>query len=847
MAVDINKQLDKAKKYLERNKLAEAAEAYQSVVNELPGHSEGLQGLGDIYTRLGQVDRAATYYGTLFDRLCDVREENKALALYTRALRGTQQPPERMVRYAYLLQKQGRSPEAVELYVAASELLLARGKADPALDCLERVAQLEPESAARQVAAGRLAEQMGKHPAAVRAYLRAAQLSEASKDTATALELLKRAHQLAPTERSPALLYAQALLRQGQAEPAVGLLEPHSGSDADAAVLNSLGEALTAVGDLDRARTILERLLPLDPATMGKLFDLANRYLAGHQDDKAAALLASVQTWAHSARKQGDFATRLDGLAEAYPRSARLAEFCAAAYAALNRESGYFNALVRLFDIYCDAGEMARAADALDKLAEIDPYDQGHQQRLARLEGSADPELVRRIRARIQQVSTHSGAPAPESSGPEASGETVVSSTAHALDDLIVQAEIFLQYSLQAKALEKLQQIAQMFPGEEARDERLRSLYQMAGWWPSGSPESSVRRTEAGAQTDSASSNNADTMRDLAKISEISQSLHRQASAKGILATAIQEVGQHLRATRCFVAIGAPGGPPQMASEYCAPGAEPAPGAVLVRLLAQLDQTTPNALGGLLLQRNAAPVLADLGMDSALGVPVIDPETKAQAGLIVAGYSGAHAWRPHEGYFLQAVGDQVLLGVNHMRLRTMTRSLRAADEKTGFLMRSSYLDCLLQEAQRAKTQGASLTLVLMQMDHGAELMRQHGEAAMERHLEQLARALQPITRQSDLTIKYTSWSIAVILPDTPRAAGEQHAEKIRQAGKAVHPPWEGQPIGWSVSVCDAIGRPDYDAEDIVTELINRAEAGLDEAAVHGGDVAVCLGVPILQV
>jgi diguanylate cyclase (GGDEF)-like protein len=268
---------------------------------------------------------------------------------------------------------------------------------------------------------------------------------------------------------------------------------------------------------------------------------------------------------------------------------------------------------------------------------------------------------------------------------------------------------------------------------------------------------------------------------------------------------------------------------------------------VLVRLLAQLDQTTPNALGGLLLQRNAAPVLADLGMDSALGVPVIDPETKAQAGLIVAGYSGAHAWRPHEGYFLQAVGDQVLLGVNHMRLRTMTRSLRAADEKTGFLMRSSYLDCLLQEAQRAKTQGASLTLVLMQMDHGAELMRQHGEAAMERHLEQLARALQPITRQSDLTIKYTSWSIAVILPDTPRAAGEQHAEKIRQAGKAVHPPWEGQPIGWSVSVCDAIGRPDYDAEDIVTELINRAEAGLDEAAVHGGDVAVCLGVPILQV
>ena len=43
-----------------------------------------------------------------------------------------------------------------------------------------------------------------------------------------------------------------------------------------------------------------------------------------------------------------------------------------------------------------------------------------------------------------------------------------------ALEDLIVQTEIFLQYSLQAKALERLQKIAAMFPGEEERHPRLR-------------------------------------------------------------------------------------------------------------------------------------------------------------------------------------------------------------------------------------------------------------------------------------------------------------------------------------------------------------------------------------
>ena len=47
-----------------------------------------------------------------------------------------------------------------------------------------------------------------------------------------------------------------------------------------------------------------------------------------------------------------------------------------------------------------------------------------------------------------------------------------------ALEDLIVQTEIFLQYSLQAKAMERLQKIAAMFPGEEERNARLQNLYQ---------------------------------------------------------------------------------------------------------------------------------------------------------------------------------------------------------------------------------------------------------------------------------------------------------------------------------------------------------------------------------
>jgi len=191
MSVDVSKQLDRAKRHLEKNKLEDAAEAYESVLSEMPGHSEALQALGDLYTRLSQNDRAVKYYSMLFDRFFEMHEENKALAIYTRALKGIQQPPERLARYALLLQKQNRPEEAIEQYSFASELFLAHGNQDAALDCLERVAQLDPDNSARQVAIAELAEQLGKNAVAARGLLRAGQLAEASGDPDAALKMLR--------------------------------------------------------------------------------------------------------------------------------------------------------------------------------------------------------------------------------------------------------------------------------------------------------------------------------------------------------------------------------------------------------------------------------------------------------------------------------------------------------------------------------------------------------------------------------------------------------------------------------------------------------------------------------
>ena len=206
--------------------------------------------------------------------------------------------------------------------------------------------------------------------------------------------------------------------------------------------------------------------------------------------------------------------------------------------------------------------------------------------------------------------------------------------------------------------------------------------------------------------------------------------------------------------------------------------------------------------------------------------------------MVIAAHATPHTWRPSETYFLQAVGDQVLLGISHTRLRAMSRNMGAGDDKTGLLARGSYQDCLLNETQRAKSQGKPLALALVQIDHGPELLRQHGEAQMENYIEQLARTLESGVRQTDLAVKYTSWAIAFILPDTPLTGANVLADKLRKLGGHVRPPWEGAPVTLSASVAEAVTRVDYDSEDIVTELINRAESGLQDAHQRGGNTVV---------
>ncbi|HTQ59425.1 MAG TPA: diguanylate cyclase [Candidatus Solibacter sp.] len=865
MAADVSKHLDRAKRFLEKNRVEDAIEAYLAVLDDAPQHQEATQALGDLYARMDQQDRAAVYYGLLFDLLIDPKDETKALAIYNRFLRSgsTAQPPERIARYAFLQQKQNHPEEALDQYGKAADLFTALGRHEDALFCYERIAQLDPENLTRQLKLAEAAEQIGKNALAARTFLRAGQLATAGGSEADALKLLGRAHKLAPQERSVALLYAQAMLRGDGAAEAATLLEPFATTENDAVFLETFSDALIRAGNLDRAREILEKVLREKNAGAERLFELADAYAASAQTTKGVDVLQTLKRRMFADKRQNDFATQLDAVASKHPHSQGMLEFWASVYNELNRETQYFEILVKLFDVYFNAGDFRKACDSLERLVDIDAYDYRNQERMEKLRGHVDEAFVKRVGGRLAK-SMNSAPPPPANTAAGSSVAAPPANTeearhAQALEDLIVQTEIFLQYSLQSKALERLQKIAAMFPGEEARNARLQNLYQTANWWPPGAakpkpepvaapaapaaPVVEAQPITASTPTTRTGVYSAETLRDLSKISEINQKIFRQQTPRAMLNTAVSEVGSHLRTARCIAVVGAPGRPPEMSAEFCGQASKPAPGAQIVLLLSELEKAEPDELGGLVVDTSEGSILNEMGLATALGVMITDKETQAPAGMLIVGHAEPHKWRPNEAYFLQAIGDQMLMSVSHTRLRSLVRRMGVSDERTGLLSRSSYQSCLLTEADRARTQGTPLALTILQIDRGAEILRQQGESPLERFLEQLARSLQPIVRQNDVAVKYTSWSLAFILPDTTLAGAQNLADKLRRAASGLRPPWDATQITLSAGIVEAVAKHEFDSEDIVTDLINRAEFSVEEARKKGGDTVVTLETP----
>jgi diguanylate cyclase (GGDEF)-like protein len=258
-----------------------------------------------------------------------------------------------------------------------------------------------------------------------------------------------------------------------------------------------------------------------------------------------------------------------------------------------------------------------------------------------------------------------------------------------------------------------------------------------------------------------------------------------------------------------------------------------------MKLLGLLGQSNLDHESGAVLSAQLSPELKQVGAQSVLAMPLIDKEKQEQLGLIVVSQAEQNrTWKPNEVYLVRAVATQVESAVTHIQLRSLMKKYAVGDEGSGVLGRGSYLDTLVSEAKRSRTVGTPMVLVLFELDKGAQLFRQVGEAPMQQLMEKAGEVILANVRQSDMAFRYTQTAVAVLLGDTTAPKAKPVVEKLRKQLSALKLPGAKDALTFSAGMSEAAVRPDYDALDIVTDVINRAEFSLEAARTKTDAVVV---------
>ena len=833
---DISKRLAKAQKHMEKGKFDDALEEYKLAFHEDPSNDSVVEIIADLYQRQNQPQRAVECYGYLFDKRVEQNNGPAVILMYRKMARLGSQNPARMLTCARFQEKQ-KPGEAGELYRSSAQKFLEDGQQAQALEALRRLAALDSGNPSAHIQLGEVAESLEEKEQAAQAFVRASELLGARdsdgrfKDQVVAL--LERAQALVPAEPRIALALANVFFESHNPDRAAQVLEslpPEAAPDRN----RLLAEAYLAAEKFAQAEPLLWDLAPRLPEAYSHLLRMIESYLASGNGEAAFRLLHRLKQAMFSANKDEQFVGWVDDLQRKNPDNIELVEFLASLHEELNQGTRFSDTVARLFDLALNAGDYGKATGALERLAAAGSNPEENQARLERLRGNVDEQTYQALASRLRPTPAAAGAPeswmdafgiAPAEGGAPAAA-------AGPADELILQAEVLLQFGQKDEATQYLRQIASQFPGEESRNEKLRSLFVEAGLAPA--PPVTPSPQQAAPAVPAAGAGEA--VVDMARVSAIVRNIYRQGTVHAVLSTGISEIGETWQVSRCVVGLCAPGKPPTTIQEYVAEGIPQSDRNSVAPLVASLVQLT---LGGDPLAvedvkaatdlSQIAPVIESLRISSLLALPLVEAD-RSSGVVVLEQCDRTHRWDSQQVVAVKTIVDQMAMAMSHVKLRSLMKAV--ADESSGLLNRSAYVDCLLSETARGQKQNTTLSVALLQFGKGLQTVRELGEGSVREYMQEAAQALAGHLRQNDIGVRYDITTLAMVLNNTNGKDALPVVDRIRKVMSHIRiGERKGLPV--TVGVAEAVLRGGIEPDDSVTELINRVEAALETAHTEG--------------
>ena len=471
-----NKQkvLANAEKYVQQGKLQNAISEYEKVLKNDSKDLTVNNTVGDLYSRIGESDKATECFKSVGDAYATQGFTVKAIAMYKKICK-LKPSLESLLKLAELYTQQGLFNDARAQYLQVAEEFLKAGELENAVRIFQKILEMDPENSQMRVKLAEVYVRLGKKTDAWQIFSAAAESMRSKGSLSGAEEILQRMLTLDPGNTYALLMQGKNLLESGDGARAVSALQKISDIDSNPEGLRDLLKAYLLTGQLSEAGTVANKLLTVhnDLSAIANFADAlmqAGQYENALQvyDQHAERLLAensdkvlqNLHTIIGHVRENPDSLQKLLDLFNKAGENTHVSEV-----------------IELLAHASVQSGELTRARDLYQKLAQVEPQNplhmQNYQQVVSQLGGTSGSKLITPEEAVVLIDDLEATAPSIH--------QHYSDEVALAVRSALTDAELFISYNMPAKALGPLLTAMPLAPNDLRLNQRLAALHTRAG------------------------------------------------------------------------------------------------------------------------------------------------------------------------------------------------------------------------------------------------------------------------------------------------------------------------------------------------------------------------------
>jgi len=471
-----NKQkvLANAEKYVQQGKLQNAISEYEKILKNDAKDLTVTNTVGDLYSRIGESDKATECFKSVGDAYASQGFTVKAIAMYKKISK-LKPSLESLLKLAELYTQQGLFNDARAQYLQVAEEFLKAGELENAVRIFQKILEMDPENTTMRVRLAEVYIRLGKKTEAWQIFSAAAESLRSRGSLSAADEILQRMLTVDPGSTYALLMQGKNQVESGDGAGAVATLQKVTDIDSNPDGLRDLLKAYLITGQLSDAGAVANKLLTVHN-DLSAISSLADALMQAGQYENALQVYDQhcERLLAENSDKVLDHLHSIIGHVRENPDSLQklLDLFNKAG------ETTHIGEVTELLaHASVQAGDLTRARDLYQKLAQIEPQNplhmQNYQQVVSQLSGTTGTKLITPEEAVVLIDDLESTAPSIH--------QHYSDEVALAVRSALTDAELFISYNMPAKAMGPLLTALPMAPQDLRLNQRLAALHTRAG------------------------------------------------------------------------------------------------------------------------------------------------------------------------------------------------------------------------------------------------------------------------------------------------------------------------------------------------------------------------------